>query len=326
MKVFIAITLLIFISLSINIQSQIIQSESGLAAHYPFNGNANDESGNENDGIVYGATLTDDRFGNPNSAYNFDGFNDYIAVPHHPSLTPPAYTVNVWYKSNSHTLGEIITKSIDKHYYEIQYIDHFNSGCLEYWYEDEQDQDIYIISEKGCDTQYYHMATMIFFDSTLVAFLNACLIDSLHADILPYNNGDGLYFGTGNDGFFHGIIDDIVIYNRPLSKEEIDSLYNVNPFVNINTPATLVDDESINIYPNPCSGNMCFLVTRYATRITSIDIFDISGRSIRNLFEEVKITGEYEMEIDVSGMPAGVYYFRIQAGNKVGGGKMVKMK
>jgi hypothetical protein len=49
---------------------------NGLVAHYPFNGNANDESGNGNHGTVHGAKLTQDRFGNPNSAYYFDGIDD----------------------------------------------------------------------------------------------------------------------------------------------------------------------------------------------------------------------------------------------------------
>ena len=40
----------------------------GLIAYYPFNGNANDESGNGNNGTVYGASLTTDRLGNPSSA------------------------------------------------------------------------------------------------------------------------------------------------------------------------------------------------------------------------------------------------------------------
>ena len=57
----------------------------GLVAYYPFNGNANDESGNGNDGTVNGATLADDRFGNPGSAYYFDG-NDYIYINDHSSL------------------------------------------------------------------------------------------------------------------------------------------------------------------------------------------------------------------------------------------------
>jgi hypothetical protein len=52
----------------------------GLVAYYPFNGNANDKSGNGNHGTVHGATLTEDRFGNADSAYNFDGVYDYIEI------------------------------------------------------------------------------------------------------------------------------------------------------------------------------------------------------------------------------------------------------
>jgi hypothetical protein len=54
----------------------------GLVAYYPFNGNANDESGNGHNGIVNGtgATLTNDRFGNANKAYSFNGTGSYIRV------------------------------------------------------------------------------------------------------------------------------------------------------------------------------------------------------------------------------------------------------
>jgi hypothetical protein len=51
------------------------------SAEYVFNGNANDTSGNGHDGIVHGATLTSDRFGNTNSAYSFDGVDDFIEIP-----------------------------------------------------------------------------------------------------------------------------------------------------------------------------------------------------------------------------------------------------
>jgi hypothetical protein len=49
-------------------------------AYYPFNGNANDESVNSNDGTVTGATLTTDRFGNENNAYLFDGTSQRISL------------------------------------------------------------------------------------------------------------------------------------------------------------------------------------------------------------------------------------------------------
>jgi hypothetical protein len=50
----------------------------GLELYYPFNGNANDLSGNGNNGTVAGATLTADRFGVVKSAYSFDGSTSTI--------------------------------------------------------------------------------------------------------------------------------------------------------------------------------------------------------------------------------------------------------
>jgi hypothetical protein len=44
---------------------------NGLVVYYPFIGNANDASGNGNNGTVFGATLAPDRFGQPNQAYHF---------------------------------------------------------------------------------------------------------------------------------------------------------------------------------------------------------------------------------------------------------------
>jgi hypothetical protein len=83
----------------------------GLIAYYPFNGNANDESGNGNNGIVHGAALTQDRFGNPNGAYGFDGQSSYIAVPESPTLdiTGPI-TIAAWIKPTVASGTYIVTK------------------------------------------------------------------------------------------------------------------------------------------------------------------------------------------------------------------------
>jgi len=68
-----------------------------LDAYYPFNGNANDESGNGHDGNVNGATLISDRHGNINSAYSFDGINDNIIIPDL-VLKQSAQTLCFWVK------------------------------------------------------------------------------------------------------------------------------------------------------------------------------------------------------------------------------------
>ena len=71
--------------------------EDGLVAYYPFDGNAQDASGYGNDGISYGPTLTEDREGKANSAYLFDGINDYVQVPYDASLDiNHAITISAW--------------------------------------------------------------------------------------------------------------------------------------------------------------------------------------------------------------------------------------
>ena len=58
----------------------------GLVLNYTFSGDASDGTSNNNDGTVNGATLTEDRFGEENSAYLFDGEDDYISIPNSESL------------------------------------------------------------------------------------------------------------------------------------------------------------------------------------------------------------------------------------------------
>ncbi len=61
--------------------------KDGLVGWWPFNGNANDESGNGNHGTVNGATLTKDSNGKSNSAYSFDGIDDNIEIQVNQSLS-----------------------------------------------------------------------------------------------------------------------------------------------------------------------------------------------------------------------------------------------
>ena len=72
----------------------------GLIAYYPFNGNANDESGNGNHGTVSGATLTSDRDGNENSSYLFDNSNISIENQFY-NNGYETYTINIWFLSNN---------------------------------------------------------------------------------------------------------------------------------------------------------------------------------------------------------------------------------
>ena len=90
-------------ALMANLQTPSNIPTDGLVAYYPFNGNANDESGNDHHGTVNGATLSEDRNGHNNSAYNFqvadwDSGNggDYIYIPHSNEFNFESFTLSAW--------------------------------------------------------------------------------------------------------------------------------------------------------------------------------------------------------------------------------------
>jgi hypothetical protein len=95
-KYYFALVLTLFI---LPIFSQNIPSyvpKDGLVGYWPFNGNANDESGNGNHGTVNGATLTSDRNGVANSAYSFDGTSNYINS-NVKNINGTSFSLSVWF-------------------------------------------------------------------------------------------------------------------------------------------------------------------------------------------------------------------------------------
>ncbi len=95
---------LFFLGLSVLLLSNSAEAQNlpsylpsnGLVGWWPFNGNANDESGNGNHGTVNGATLTADRNGNSNSAFGFDGIDDFVMSPGGTTFISDSLTISFW--------------------------------------------------------------------------------------------------------------------------------------------------------------------------------------------------------------------------------------
>ena len=85
-------------------------AQTGLVAYYPFDGNANDVSGNGYNGTPSGGvTFTADRFGNPNSAVSFDGISGLITTPQlNFGANTTTVSVSLWLKANGPTGGPAI--------------------------------------------------------------------------------------------------------------------------------------------------------------------------------------------------------------------------
>ncbi|MCK9204540.1 MAG: hypothetical protein M0P58_08935 [Bacteroidales bacterium] len=217
--------------------STIIPTD-GLLAYYPFNGNANDESGNGNNGVVNGATLTNDRFGNANKSYSFDGIDDWIDVNYNENLFPQIQTISLWiFAENSNSYSSCILRA--------------GNASNDGWRG-------YSISPRNFETQYgYTDFNGSDYCLTLVQPINEWLIRQWFHLIIVRNNNSGdhyingnlvssantqgvyqpplyskLFIGSnhlGDNGlpfsFFNGFLDDIRIYNRALTVSEIQALY-----------------------------------------------------------------------------------------------------
>ena len=108
------------ISIPKDTTTDTINLSDGLVAHYEFEGDANDSSGNGNHGTEHGGVSYVD--GVIGQAGSFDGVDDYINISHNDSLVPKSYSVSVFYKSSAIDYqGEIVCNGIDKHYYQIQF-------------------------------------------------------------------------------------------------------------------------------------------------------------------------------------------------------------
>ncbi len=211
---------------------------NGLVGWWPFTGNANDLSGNGNNGANNGATLTVDRFSNSNSAYNFNGSSDFIQVTHNSSLTfttgvsfsfwlnVPDSSLNTTGIQERQAIGKQRTPSASGIGFETtdgstpklapQF--YIQGGAQ---YEDNSPITI--------NTWHHLVGT---YDGTILKlYKNSFLIGT---NIGPFNLStitQNLFFGKqGALGcFFKGKLDDIGIWNRELTSCEINQLYTASP-------------------------------------------------------------------------------------------------
>lgn len=209
-----------------------------LLASYPFNGNATDESGNGNDGIIYGAALCSDRFGNPNSAYHFDGIDDYIEIGKKLKPNFPV-SISAWVKMDSGfgKSGIFVNDSGDQNYYGVLLVLEAN-GIMGLAYGNGGSIGPNGRRSKGTiqrlqAEKWFHIVGIIENSETIRIFINNEEdIGNISgaATSMEYSNNNGIVgladTDTGpNLNFMKGTIDDIKLFNKVLSKEEISKLY-----------------------------------------------------------------------------------------------------
>ena len=242
-KVLLFVVFLLFASFVFSQNTKSL--EDGLVAYYPFNGNANDESGNGNNGTVYGATLTADRFGNPNSAYSFNGTSNYI-VADADSLPTAERTISFWFYTpdvSNHpvpfaygggicgtTWFQCINQGMSENAYSRE--SHCECNLLECPYNQPPENAWYhwVITTSAEGSKMYINGNLFCSDYSFVNNTNVTGKD-MAIGVCVSTFGEAPYTDE-NVGYFNGYLDDFRIYNRALSSSEILELYNENGYNN----------------------------------------------------------------------------------------------
>ena len=285
----------------------------GLVAYYPFNGNANDESGNGHDGTPSGAALTEGIGGDPDGAYSFDGIDDKLDVPDSPELNlVNAITISAWIKPAHEWVqeGRIVCKRYDTWGwgYALQLT---GTRELDTWLSGSNHATS--TSTVPLDTWTHVAVTGGAADGKIRLYIDGVQDGEATQTGALSPSGYGLRIGAQSQrsdikSVFHGSIDEVRIYNRALSESEIQVLYNEHaaPSSPTNVSAT-AGDEEVTISWDSVSGT------------TSYNIYwDYSSGVSKDTYER-KIGGITETSYTHTGLSNGTtYYYVVTAENSYG--------
>jgi hypothetical protein len=213
-----------------------INLQKGLVASYPFNGNAKDATPYANNGTVSGATLTTDRKGKANSAYSFNGSNATISASSTYGLSSTSASIDCWvYVPSTSDRGSFVK------------IGSTNGGSggngngyaigmggstfdtagdnLDVLFEYTR----WIPTSATLSVGWHNVALVINSSGTPYVYLDGTLVGSYSGANALAPTGQtniGGYSGAGGSSprYFTGSVDDVKIYNRPLSAAEITAV------------------------------------------------------------------------------------------------------
>jgi hypothetical protein len=248
--------LVIALSTQFTIQAQIPSyvPTNGLVGWWPFNGNANDESGNGNNGVLTGVQSTSNRLGIQNSALLFNGSSS-ITIPHNSKLNSDFISFSLWFNTNSKNFGSLIYKTSSSAKNE-------QFGCvLNYPVENSTVWSVKngnncanpgagwqtTTMNKPISTGNWHHLVCTYDGQFSKVFLDGKLIveDTFQPSKIDNCIGD-INIGKGYDDnyYFNGKIDDLAIWNRPLNVHEIYRLYKLLEPVSL----SIVDKKSVSCF------------------------------------------------------------------------------
>ena len=315
------------------VASQVLARGAELIAHYPFNGNARDVSGNEYHGTLLGPEPTWDRFGNEDGAILFHGTDHRIDLPHEVLNGRLDVTIAFWLKTSKSGAQTIISGA--NQFNDNEYIVFFlNEGLIRFYSHGRVggnqvwcDVEIQPIA----DGTWHHFAVIrnaslghadFFIDGE--GYTKRC--GHLVYDTLKVEAG-GLILGQDQDTFgggfdasqvLRGALDDLRIYDGILSATEVQALMresgpdDLGAAKEVTSVASGLDPN----VPNPFNASTQITYHLATPGPVRLEIYNVLGQSVHTLVDEFQAAGSYQVHWDARDqwdvpVAAGVYLSRL---------------
>ncbi len=204
---------------------------NGLVGWWPFNGNANDESGNGNNGTNSGATISEDRFGNPNKAFVFNGTSSRIVTKNIPDLSRN-FSMSAWFNTQSLVPWGTILDCRTSTNAGIG-IEH--NSKVSFTTSKGPSYDIFYANFVLQTNAWVHVIA-IYDGVQKLIYINGQLDNVLTYNLPLLSTTEPFVFGdrgvspSGPGNYFKGKIDDIAIWNRALTADEVSKIYKGEKF------------------------------------------------------------------------------------------------
>ncbi|PHI21401.1 hypothetical protein CEQ90_03105 [Lewinellaceae bacterium SD302] len=327
----------LLLALGITFTIQLLTAQnltSGLVFYAPFDGN----SVNLVDWVKpvnTGARMVTNKFGEANKAMYFDGENDLLDYGNILPLGRRNFSISVWVRINASlstddyplailAKGKIKDDIEEARSFELQATNFARTG--NYFqiyasdnYAEEDTPAAQLPALEDPQEQWVHLVVLRF-GTEIQYYLNGALISTEYHDELtnlnsnqPFTVGGSMISEKEDTEYFNGALDELRIYNRRLSERDIAELY----LQFIGEPDSPPQTIQVSVFPNP------------TTRILKVDFQEAADRRVeivdgagRNMF--YSRYADRRAELNVSGLPPGIYFLRIREGEQMVMHKFVK--
>lgn len=324
------ILLFSFIAILTFSRSGYAQSSVGLIAHWPFSGNANDSSVNGHNGMMHNVTPAAGVNGVPGTAIQFAGdSSSYINVPNSTAFNLDSFSICAWLKptgfyNDTCQTSMILSRGDDQasgHYSLLLFDNAFDSSCS------IRDTNNFVFATKANNNNGYNHAqwqysprthtnqwysvVATFKGSVVKIYINGTLVNTVTVNTIgPIDSGSqGIYIGkmpanTQYPYWFKGIMDDLRLYNRPLTAAEVTQYNKLG-----------VDDKPMNkidvgISPNPGKGSFVLAGDINTNEPIHIEVYNSIGQIVYTKIVTVN-NGHLSEKIELNEAPNGLYVVRI---------------